>query len=286
MAGVPGWVNATRSSRRAPERLDRLRDLWERHQQFKAVVAELQDALGAVTPESELGRWLDWAHEQVKQSDPLRWCRHRTRRVLTLYYYGYDTRSVDTNGFSESDPSSYGEDKTKAGIKLTDRPPQASHYERPLRIELPEDLVLPYEWIQESTWYWRTLSLKGRLVARSSATWASGPAILGHLGRGAADPRPAELKVALLNSQPRTDVFMGRRTAAGFSVVTQCACADFFGRPPSLPLAREDRRFARLVRAPTSAAVVMISTDRRLAVADTRATFVTVVGTASGCSSR
>jgi hypothetical protein len=137
------------------ERLDRLRELWERHRQFKTVVAELQDALGDVTPESELGRWLDWAHEQVKQSDPLRWCRHRTGRVLTLYYYGYDTRSVETDGFSESEPSSYREDKTKAGIKLTDQPPQASHYERPLRIELLEDLVLPYEWIQESNWYWR-----------------------------------------------------------------------------------------------------------------------------------
>jgi hypothetical protein len=137
------------------ERLDRLRDLWERHRQFMAVVAELQDALGDVTPESELGRWLNWAHEQVKQSDPLRWCRHRTGRVVTLYYYGYDSRSVDADGFSESEPTTCGEDKTKAGIKLTDRPPQASHYERPLRVELPEDLVLPYEWIQESNWYWR-----------------------------------------------------------------------------------------------------------------------------------
>ena len=52
-----------------------------------------------------------------------------------------------------------GGEEPKSGIKLTNRPPRRTAYESALKLELPEDEVLPYEWPQESDWYWRVFGL-------------------------------------------------------------------------------------------------------------------------------
>jgi hypothetical protein len=54
--------------------------------------------------------------------------------------------------------------KTKPGIELTERPPRVTAYERALKIEVPEDVVLPYEWPQESDHYWRTFRVPATLL--------------------------------------------------------------------------------------------------------------------------
>ena len=38
---------------------------------------------------------------------------------------------------------------------MTCRPPRVTRYERALRVELPEDFLLPYEWARDSDWYYR-----------------------------------------------------------------------------------------------------------------------------------
>jgi hypothetical protein len=63
--------------------------------------------------------------------------------------YGYDHQGVRDEGFTEPDLIRWGADKEKPGIKLTERPPRLTAYETALKVELPEDLVLPYEWPQE-----------------------------------------------------------------------------------------------------------------------------------------
>jgi hypothetical protein len=46
---------------------------------------------------------------------------------------------------------------------LTARPPRLTG-ERALKLELPEDLLLPYEWAQESDWLWRTFRVPAAVL--------------------------------------------------------------------------------------------------------------------------
>ena len=79
--------------------------------------------------------------------------------MLELYYYGYDIEQVRREGFQEAVSESWDNDKPKSGVKLTDRPPETSLYERALKMRLPEDTVLPYEWPHDSNWYWRVFRI-------------------------------------------------------------------------------------------------------------------------------
>jgi hypothetical protein len=146
------------------ERLERLLEGWERHNRLRELVATLRQAIGDVEAESEIGQWLDWASAHVDHTDPVRWCRQRSGRTLTLYYYGHDRDYVQRDGFKEPEPVTYSSEKFKVGIELTARPPRLTSYERALKVDLPEDLLLPYEWAQESDWYWRVFRMPAALL--------------------------------------------------------------------------------------------------------------------------
>ena len=70
-------------------------------------------------------------------------------------------------GFTEPEMTSYINEKTKPGIELTCQPPRLTSYERALKLELPEDLVLPYEWPQEHDWLWRVFRVPAALLNRT-----------------------------------------------------------------------------------------------------------------------
>jgi hypothetical protein len=149
------------------ERLERLLEVWGRHNRLRELVATLRRAVGDVEAESEIGRWLHWASAHVDHTDPVRWCRQRTGRTLTLYYYGYDRDYVQRDGFKEPEPVGYTQEKVKAGVELTARPPRLASYEQGLKVELPEDLLLPYEWAQASDWYYRLFRIPAALLNRT-----------------------------------------------------------------------------------------------------------------------
>jgi hypothetical protein len=148
-------------------RLERLLEMWRRNQELRTVVANLQKAVGEVEAESELGKWLAWASDYADKSDPLRRIRERNSKILTLYYHGYDHSRVASEGFKEPELTGYGNEKQKPGIELTDRPPRRTSYESGLKLELPEELVLPYEWPQESDWYWRVFRVPAAVLNRT-----------------------------------------------------------------------------------------------------------------------
>jgi hypothetical protein len=79
----------------------------------------------------------------------------------------FDHSRVASEGFKEPDLTGYGNGKSKPGIELTERPPRRTLYENGLKLELPEDLVLPYEWAQESDWYWRVFRVPATLLNQS-----------------------------------------------------------------------------------------------------------------------
>ena len=91
----------------------------------------------------------------AERSDPLNRFRELTSEALTLYYYGHDRDEVSMQGFREPRLTGYGNEKTRPGIELAERPPRLTAYERALKVELPEPAVLAYEWPQESDEYWR-----------------------------------------------------------------------------------------------------------------------------------
>jgi hypothetical protein len=86
------------------------------------------------------------------------------RPNLTLYYYGYDKDSVAERGFEERTPLAWQKEKEPSGIELMARRPRLTSWERVMKLELPEDLLLPYEWAQESDWYWRTFRVPAALL--------------------------------------------------------------------------------------------------------------------------
>jgi hypothetical protein len=148
------------------ERLEQLAKLWKRNRQIRGVVSELQTAVGEVPAESELGQWLAWAADHAERSDPFRRLRARQGATLTLYYHGYDYDSIPERGFKEPDFTGYGNEKVKSGVELTNRPPRRGHYEHAMKVELPEDLALPFEWPQESDWYWRVFRVPAAVLNR------------------------------------------------------------------------------------------------------------------------
>jgi hypothetical protein len=140
------------------ERLERLETIWRRNRGLRELVAAVSNAVGEVDSTSEVGKWLSWAETYANRSDPLNRFRKRTSDPITHYYLGYDHDQVVQRGFREPELTGYGSEKTKPGIELTECPPRMTAYERGLKVELPEDVVLAYEWPQESDHYWRTFT--------------------------------------------------------------------------------------------------------------------------------
>jgi hypothetical protein len=136
---------AWREEQARVERLIRLEAVWTRNRKLRELASALRQTLGEVETESELGKWLSWAEAYANRSDPLNRFRERKSETLTLYYYGYDRDKVAKEGFSEPELTRWGNEKTKPGIELTERPPRRTAYEPALKVELPEDAVLSYE---------------------------------------------------------------------------------------------------------------------------------------------
>jgi hypothetical protein len=148
------------------ERLEQLATVWRRNQEVRRLLADVEAAVGDVNADSELRRWLAWASDHAEQSDPLRRFRERSPDGLTVYYHGYDHEQIAQRGFTEPTVTGYGNEKTKAGVELTCRPPTSSSYARALKLELAEDLLLPFEWVQDSDWYWRVFRVPAAVLNR------------------------------------------------------------------------------------------------------------------------
>lgn len=146
---------ARQRARQERARVRRLERLWEaanEHQRLRAFMAQLHDVVGSVDPDTELGRWLSWADGHVNRLDPLTPFREPSP-TIRLYYLtsGYAVPKILETGFTDRDPE-HGEDKElPASVTLTDTPMTRSGYdEARLAVDIPETVVLPYEWITES----------------------------------------------------------------------------------------------------------------------------------------
>ena len=145
------------------ERLLQLAAVSERHQRLRAVVADLQAAVGPVGPDTALGKWLSWANDHVNRSDPFARLKGLDQEEsLELYYYGYDCDRLVEADFEEPDSEGWGGKEPKSGIKLTNRPPSTS--ERALKVVIPWGHAVPYEWPQESNWYWRVFRVPAAVL--------------------------------------------------------------------------------------------------------------------------
>ena len=99
-----------------------------------------------------MARWLSWADDHVRRLDPLAPFR-KPSATIRLYYLtsGYAVPKILEGGFTDRDPE-HGEDKElPASVTLTDAPMTRNGYdEARLAVDIPEAVVLPYEWITES----------------------------------------------------------------------------------------------------------------------------------------
>ena len=163
LAKAPRW----RDEHGRVQRLERLNKVWQRNQQLRELASQLKTSVGDVPADSEVGKWMSWLSNHVETSNPLRHIRQRKGGTLTLYYHGYDHHYVRERGFTESDPPSYSQEKTRFGVELTCQPQRVSSYEQALKIELPEEFVLPYEWARESDWLYRVFRVPAGLLNRT-----------------------------------------------------------------------------------------------------------------------
>ena len=141
-----------RQERAKVRRLERLREATREHQRLREFVAQLHEVVGTVGPDTELGRWLSWTDDHVRRLDPLTPFREPSS-TIRLYYLtsGYAVSKILEAGFTDRDPE-HGEDKAlPASVALTDVPMTRNGYdEASLAVDIPEAVVLPYEWITES----------------------------------------------------------------------------------------------------------------------------------------
>ena len=149
------------------ERLERLAKVWRRNQELRRLVADIESAVGEVAADSELGQWLAWVKDHVEGSDPLQRLSGREGRTLTVYYHGWDHDRTAEEGFREPEHPTWDKERTPFGVELTCRPPNPSSYRSPRKLELAEDLLLPFEWAQESDWLWRVFRVPAVVLNRT-----------------------------------------------------------------------------------------------------------------------
>ena len=139
-----------KANREAQSRIDRFNELasyWEKTEQRRRFLVELRKAVGDVTPDSNLGRWLLWADRYIESSDPLKRFTDR-QQVLKVYYAGYSheiSRLRDGGLFEDPEVSDYDKKPRQPGIALCDRNTELDWLRTSLELELPEDFLLPYE---------------------------------------------------------------------------------------------------------------------------------------------
>jgi hypothetical protein len=141
-----------RQERARVRRLERLLEASNDHRRLREFVAQLHEFVGAVDQDTEMGRWLSWADDHVQRLDPLTPFREPSA-TIRLYYLTtrYAVPKILEAGFTDRDPE-HGEDKElPASVPLTDAPMTRNGYdEARLAVDIPEAVVLPYEWITAS----------------------------------------------------------------------------------------------------------------------------------------
>lgn len=141
-----------RLERARVRRLERLKTATDEHRQLRDFVSELHAMVGSVDLETEMGRWLAWADDHVRRLDPMTPFRE-PQAAIRLYYLttGSAVPRILTEGLTDRDPE-YGEDKElPASVILTDVPTTRNGYdEANVSVDIPEVVVLPYEWITET----------------------------------------------------------------------------------------------------------------------------------------
>ena len=94
-----------------------------------------------------LAEWLQWAERYIEMADLLAKFRDR-EEVVRLYVSGYGSEiaRMRTEGFEDPDPPTNQPEKARPpGIRLQDVKPHRDWMTEVLEIDLPEELVLPYE---------------------------------------------------------------------------------------------------------------------------------------------
>lgn len=143
-------LQVERRRREAEARVQQFEGLvtaWRHVRQQRQFLEELRTSIGDVNVESELGRWLTWAAQHVDHADPL--SRFRTRGQLLTVYYATSSSEIEriNNGGAFGDGNvNRGTDGPKmAGMELVDEAPEATWNSDALQLELPDQLLLPYE---------------------------------------------------------------------------------------------------------------------------------------------
>lgn len=141
-----------RQERARIRRFDRLKAACREHEDLLAFLQQLRSSIGAIEERSEIAQWLVWATGYVNQIDPLRPFR-RPAPSLRLYH-GTTSRTAEEivrRGFIDRNPD-YGEDKElPASVVLLDAPMFREAYDlEVVVVDIPEAVVLPYEWITET----------------------------------------------------------------------------------------------------------------------------------------
>jgi hypothetical protein len=111
-----------------------------------------------------------WTTDHVEGSEPLNHFRGSEKDgTLTVYYRRWDHDHLHECGFHDPEQPAYVNQKVKVGVELTCQPPRRTLYgmERALKIELPEDLLLPYEWAHETDWLYRVFRVPASMLNRT-----------------------------------------------------------------------------------------------------------------------
>jgi hypothetical protein len=107
----------------------------------------LGETIGEIPDGSPLADWLAWAQDYIEMADPL--ARFRERQTVVKLYasgYGSEIARMRTQGFEDPDPPTYQQEKAPPpGIRLQDTKRGESWMTEAFEIQVPEDLVLPYE---------------------------------------------------------------------------------------------------------------------------------------------
>lgn len=149
------------------DRLGRLVNAWEQAQRVHGLLAAYRAAVGPAEPDSELGRWLAWLDSHAASMDPVG--RLNTGRILRLYHATYNADDILEHGFQDAQSVSWAQDEP-SGVRLTGR---RSGYGTLVEVHLPENVVLPYEWVEPGSAE-RTFHVPADLVNRHAIKAAAG----------------------------------------------------------------------------------------------------------------
>lgn len=141
-----------RQERARVRRFDRLKAACREHEDQLAFLEQLRSSTGTVEERSEIAQWLAWATDHLNRIDPLRPFRNPASSLRL--YHGTTSRTAEEigrGGFTDRDPE-YGEDKERpASVVLLDTPMFRDTYGlEVVVVDIPEAVVLPYEWITEA----------------------------------------------------------------------------------------------------------------------------------------